>query len=855
MLNPDAWQVLRKIFRPNQIITDPIELITYENDATWERGHPDAVVFPQSAEQVSQLVQWANRYNVPLVARGAGTGLSGGAVAEHGGVIVEFARMDRIIEFDEVGRSVVVEPGAVNLVLDELVKTKGLYYPPDPASGRTATIGGNIAENAGGPHCFKYGVTTNYVLGLQVVLADGRIVNLGGRAFDYPEYDFAGLLTGSEGTLGLITRLDARLLRNPLGVKTAMASFASVEHAGAAVSAVIAAGLVPATMEMLDQKIIRIVEDYVHIGLPIEAGAILIVEVDGYPEGLDAQMEEIVRVLEQNGAFDVRVARDAEERERLWYGRKSAAGAFARLAPQKFSMDCTVPRSRLAETLLAMNEICARHNLMVGYIMHAGDGNLHPNIPYHPDNADEVRRGTEAFAELARVIVEYGGSISGEHGIGIEKREFMPLMCDGAELAAMWDIKQVFDPAQRLNPGKIFPAHLPEAERVPPASSVPQDIFVPKTARELAAGLRALADARVPVTINAPRDGAVMLSTRELGGILRYASEDLYVTVGAGMTLQDVNAFLDAQGWQVPLVSPWREATVGGIVATNLNAPQRMRYGSVRDVMLCCTVALADGRIVRAGRPLVKNVAGYDLPKVFIGSYGTLGVLTDVTFRIVAQPRCQQTLVVPVNDVPLGFKWASRLLRVAMVASAIVFTQGKFVPDVTSPYALVYTAEGHAPDVEAELGQVRAELQRLGAPAPQIIESSGTTLWARFLRNAPTNALVARIGIAPKNIAAWMQAHATELPNYLVDVASGLVYVIASFDEARAVQHWLDTIRQSTHTYGGYAVVMQMPDAWQGTVDWCGYRPESRDLMRALKARWDPTGILERTRYKEWVEQ
>lgn len=855
MLNPDAWQALKKIVRPNQIITDPIELITYENDATWEHGHPDAVVFPQSAEQVSQLVQWANRYNVPLVARGAGTGLSGGAVAEHGGIIVEFARMDRIIEFDEVGRSVVVEPGVVNLVLDEFVKTKGLYYPPDPASGRTATIGGNIAENAGGPHCFKYGVTTNYVLGLQVVLADGRIVNLGGRAFDYPEYDWSGLLTGSEGTLGLITRMQARLVRYPRGVKTAMASFESVERAGAAVSAVIAAGLVPATMEMLDQKIIRIVEDYVHIGLPVEAGAILIVEVDGYPEGLDAQMSEIVRVLEHNGAFDVHVARDTEERERLWYGRKSAAGALARWAPQKFSMDCSVPRSRLAQTLQAMNDICARHNLMVGYIMHAGDGNLHPNIPYHPDHADEVRRGTQAFAELARVIVEYGGSISGEHGIGIEKREFMPLMCDGAELAAMWDIKQVFDPAQRLNPGKIFPTQLPQAERVAPASVVPQDVFVPKSARELAAGLRALAEARVPVTINAQRDGAVMLSTRELGGIIRYAPEDLYITISAGMTLQDVNAFLDAQGWQVPLVSPWREATVGGIVATNLNAPQRMRYGSVRDVMLCCTVALADGRIVRAGRPLVKNVAGYDLPKVFVGSYGTLGVLTDVTFKIVAQPRCQQTLVVPVNEVTTGLQWASRLLRVAMVASALVFTQGMFVSDVTSPYALVYTAEGHTQDVEAELGQVRAELQRLGAPAPQTIESSGTTLWARFLRDAPTHTLVTCIGIAPKDVAAWMQTHATELPHYLVDVASGLVYVIASFDQVNAAQRWLATIRQALRACNGYAVVRQMPDAWQGIVDWCGYRPETRDLMCALKARWDPTGILERTRYKKWVEQ
>ncbi|MEW5720546.1 MAG: FAD-binding protein, partial [Chloroflexota bacterium] len=276
MLNKSVLQSLTRIFKPHQVSIDSTELLVYESDATWEHGLPDAVVFPQSVEETRRLARWAAAHNIPLIARGAGTGLSGGAVAEHGGIIVEFARMNRIVEFDEVGRSVVVEPGVVNLVLDELVKTKGLYYPPDPASGRTATIGGNIAENAGGPHCFKYGVTANYVTGLQVVLADGRVVRLGGRALDYPEYDLIGLMTGSEGTLGLITAMEARLICNPLGVKTAMASFDSVEQAGAAVSAVIAAGLVPATMEMLDQKIMRIVEDYVQIGLPAHAGAMLI---------------------------------------------------------------------------------------------------------------------------------------------------------------------------------------------------------------------------------------------------------------------------------------------------------------------------------------------------------------------------------------------------------------------------------------------------------------------------------------------------------------------------------------------------------------------------------------------------
>ena len=286
---------LSALFSPHQVITDPVELMTYERDASLDRGVPQAAVFPRTTADVVKIVRWAMETNTPIVARGAGTGLSGGAVAEHGGVIVCFSRMNRIIEFDEIGRSVVVEPGVVNLVLDEVVKANGLYYPPDPASGRTATTGGNIAENAGGPHCFKYGVTTNYITGLEVVLADGQVVRLGGRALDYPELDFVGLMTGNEGTLCIITEASARLLRNTLAIRTALASFDSVEAAGEAVSAVIAAGLTPATMEMMDQKIMRILEDYTHAGLPVEAGAALIIEADGYPESVAPQMEEIPR--------------------------------------------------------------------------------------------------------------------------------------------------------------------------------------------------------------------------------------------------------------------------------------------------------------------------------------------------------------------------------------------------------------------------------------------------------------------------------------------------------------------------------------------------------------------------------
>ncbi|MBI5032672.1 MAG: FAD-binding protein [Chloroflexi bacterium] len=847
MLDQNALQSLTQIVDKRRIITDAAEMVVYETDATADRGTPDLIVFPESAEQVSRIMRWAAEHQVPIVARGAGTGLSGGAVAEHGGIIIEFSNFNRVLEFDTVGRSVVAQVGVVNQALDNLMKTQGLYFPPDPASGRSATIGGNVAENAGGPHCFKYGVTSNYVTGLQVVLVDGRIVRLGGRAFDYPEYDLTALMTGSEGTLGVIIEMDARIVRNPPGVKTMMAAFDDVETAGRAVSAVIATGLVPATMEMIDKSIMRIVEDYLHIGLPVHTGAMLIVEVDGYHAGLDAQMDEVIAVLEHNGAREMRVAKTAEERDQIWYGRKSSAGAFARIAPEKFTIDCTVPRSRIADMLSAINEICLGLELKVGYILHAGDGNLHPNIPFFPSDKSQVERGWKACEQIMKAAVARDGSITGEHGVGIEKREWLAYMCDGAELSAMCDVKQVFDPKNLLNPGKIFPSKLPEVQRVTPLANVPTDIFAPQTADEAACGLVALSNAKQKVSINAKRNYAVTLSTRSLNKIIKYAPDDLYVTVGAGITLEELQALLAKDGWQVPLVSPWRESTVGGIVATNLNSPQRMRYGSVRDVMLSTRVALTDGRVVRAGRVVVKNVAGYDLPKVFVGSHGTLGLLTEVTFKLVKVARAKKTLLVPIDDLKSGLALSSQLLQVALTASAIVLGKGIAVPGVSSSYVLAYTAEGFPIDVESEMNQVRELLDQTQRNKAIDVElPTGTDLWLKLLSDTTTDSMVVRVGVAPKDVGKFAVAQSDVLASssYLIDVPSGLTYAVSSPKEVELAKIWLDGLRIPALAAGGYAAVMQMANAWHGKINQVGYRPDTIDLQESLKSKWDPTNTL-----------
>src|SRR5437588_1172951 len=458
VLLEDNLRSLQTLLPRGQVFTDRASLISYEVDAGMDRGIPEGVVFPRSAEEVARVVRWAAEHAIPLIARGAGTGLSGGAVAERGGIIVEFSRMNTILDIDEYGRSAVVESCVINLALDERVKTHGLYFPPDPASQRASTIGGNVAENSGGPHCFKYGVTTNYVTGLDVVLADGRHIRIGGRALDYPEYDLCGLLTGSEGMLALITAITARLVRNPPAVKTLLAVFDSVEQAGKGVSAIIATGLVPATMEMMDQKIIQIVEPFAHAGLPTEAQAILIIDVDGYPASLDRQVDDVAQLLQAHGARDLCIFSNAEERNQIWFARKSAAGAIARLAPAYYTVDITVPRSCLTEALFEVNQVCDRYGLRVGYVFHAGDGNLHPLILIpDPEDRDLLERVHSAGREVVELAVSKGGSLSGEHGVGIEKRQYMSLMFNNAELSAMRDVKEIFDPHNVLNPGKVFP--------------------------------------------------------------------------------------------------------------------------------------------------------------------------------------------------------------------------------------------------------------------------------------------------------------------------------------------------------------------------------------------------------------
>ena len=440
------------------VLSEPDELLVYETDGlTLFRALADFIVFPRSAEDVAAVVRLANRESLPFVARGAGTGLSGGCLPAEGGLVLSLMRMNRVLEVDYDNHIAVVEPGLVNLHLSWAVGPRGFYYAPDPSSQQACTIGGNIANNSGGPHTLKYGVTVNHVLGLEVVMPDGEIVWLGGRTRDALGYDLTGIFVGSEGTFGIATKIVVRLMRKPQAVKTVLAVFDRVEDASTAVSSIIARGLVPAAVEMIDQLTIQAVEDAFGCSYPRDAAAALLIELDGLAAGMSAQTERIVAACREAGAREVRTAADEAERQLLWKGRKSAFGAYGRISPAYMVMDGVIPRTRLPYVLGRVNEIVAAHGLRVGNVFHAGDGNLHPNILYDPRKPGEEARVVEAGAQIMKVCAEVGGSISGEHGIGLEKSDFMPFIFSPADLAFMQKVKTAFNPTGLCNPGKVFP--------------------------------------------------------------------------------------------------------------------------------------------------------------------------------------------------------------------------------------------------------------------------------------------------------------------------------------------------------------------------------------------------------------
>ena len=465
---------LSGIVGAKHVITDPDRLLVYESDGlTAYRVTPRAVVLPNSTDEVARVVEVLHAEGIEIVPRGAGTGLSGGALATENAVVVGMARMNRILEIDADNRLARLQPGVINAHLTEATRAHGLYYAPDPSSQSTCTLGGNVAENSGGPHCLKYGVTSRYVTGLTLVLAGGRVVQFEGTAgAAHASLDLVGLFVGSEGCFGIATEIEVRLLPIAEGVRTLLGIFDAMEDAGRAVTAIMASGLMPAAIEIVDQATIRALEESVFAaGYPTDAGAALVIEFDGTEAGLEADADRAEQCCIAEGAREVQRATEPEHRAALWAARKKAFGAMGRIAPDLLVQDATVPRTKLPEVLTRIAQIGASYDIKIANVFHAGDGNLHPNLLFDRQNEAELDRVERASKEIMQLCVDVGGTITGEHGVGIDKRDYMPLVHNETELEMLRSVKRLFDPDGFFNPGKVLPSRASSVSDAPGAAT------------------------------------------------------------------------------------------------------------------------------------------------------------------------------------------------------------------------------------------------------------------------------------------------------------------------------------------------------------------------------------------------
>lgn len=641
-MNPKIITELESVVGPRYVLSQPAEVLVYSFDSALDRSTPSLVVLPGTQAELNRVVKILATNRTPFVARGAGTSLCGGPVPLANAVVIGLARMNKIGQLDKTKREISVEPGVVNLHLQNVLDKEGLFFPPDPGSQKACTIGGNVAMNAGGPHCLKYGVTTNNVVGMDVILPDGQQVRL---TVDDPGYDLLGFFVGSEGTLGIASNIRLKLLPKPKFVRTMVVSFSSIEEAIQSVADIIAAGILPATLEAMDKTIVAAVEAFVHAGYPLEAEAVLLIEVDGNePSVLDEQVSGIQRICEKNGSFDFRFAKDDEERRKLWEGRRGSYAAMARLAPNVLVEDGAVPRSALPEALRRIKEIADEAGVQVALLFHAGDGNLHPQIIFDERDKQQTKAVKDAGYRMLKACVDLGGTISGEHGIGIDKREAMRWLFSRETLSLFRRLKIAFDPSNFCNPDKLIPL-ISKAEEKPiekksdsPESVAAWEKLAPATPEEAISIVRNWAATRRPFGVQGtkskyPVNEENLIETSKLDKILEFDKGNLSVTVQAGCPVSSVRAVVEAQGQYLWVAG---EGSVGGAIATRSSVSPPLR-----DQILGMRVLLPTGEVVVFGAKTMKNVAGYDAAKLLIGSWGTLGIILDVTFRLFPFPAAE----------------------------------------------------------------------------------------------------------------------------------------------------------------------------------------------------------------------
>ena len=934
MLSPvnNLIENLSAVVGRENVLSKPDQLLVYECDGLPQHKYrPRAVVFPSSTEETAGVMQVLAKAGVPFTPRGAGTGLSGGALALNEGVVIELARMRKILKLDASNRIAVVQPGVVNLQVSRAAAPFGLHYVPDPSSQPTCTIGGNIAESAGGVHCLKYGTTTDHVLGCRVVLAGGGIVDLGGAGTQQPGYDLLGTFIGSEGTFGIATEATLRLVQIPPAVRTLLAEFAEVNDASHAVSAIIAAGVMPAALEMMDREIIRAVEASVFAaGLPLDAGAALLIELDGIEAGIDDETERVRNICMEYGARDCRRARDENERKKLWAARKGAFGAIGRISPDSMIQDAVVPRSRLPQVLAAAYEIAAKHQLRIANVFHAGDGNLHPLICFDSRFPEQVLRVKEAGAELMQACVNAGGTITGEHGVGLDKRELLPLVFSRDDMETMLQVRAAFDPLGLCNPGKIIPLlrGCGEARTVQVAgaaasgsreeakkaaewaisvigNSKSQPAIPSEKARSFDIDSAAHRIAQVvgqehvsvspcprgsascvsvaPCTIdeisevmklasslgwtvmpvgggswfdNPINQAGVILSTLRLNKILEHEPADLIAVSEAGVRLRDFNDTLALNGQWLPLDPPDDgSATIGGIVATGVGGAQQWSYGRPRGSVIGMRVVLADGRIVKAGGRVVKNVAGYDLCKLFTGSYGTLGVIAEVNFKLRPKPM-RETTVVATGPPAALIARAQTILNAGLfpVATELVSSGVANLLDVAinkDSAGLLVRFAGNEKGVEYQTSQALFHLVQDSETREAEVVAEDAGLW-ESIASLPLRSkrnLCWRASVLPASLQSFVNAVRNIIGSdfssslWQLGVADGRMRMLSNTNNLDETVKLIEDLRAAARLAGGTLIIEKSDLEIRRCVD-MGAILSTKDLMGRIKSQLDPQGVL-----------
>ncbi len=943
---------LRAIVGRDAVLSQPSELIVYECDGLPQHKYPPrAVVFPGSTEQTAEVMRALADAGVPFTPRGAGTGLSGGALALDRGVVIELARMRKVLSIDEGNRTAVVQTGVVNAHVSKAVAHLGLHYVPDPSSQGTCTIGGNLAENAGGIHCLKYGTTTDHVIAARVVLAGGEIVDLGSSERGTTGYDLLGVFVGSEGTFGIATEATLRLVPVPPAVRTLLAEFPEVNDASHAVSAIIAAGVMPAALEMMDGEIIRAVEASVFAaGLSLDIGAALLVELDGIEAGIDDEAERVKNICLQYRARTCRLARDEAERKKLWAARKGAFGAVGRIAPDSMIQDAVVPRSRLPEVLAASYGIASKYQLRLANVFHAGDGNLHPFICFDSRSPDQVRRVKEAGRELMETCVAAGGTITGEHGVGLDKRDFLPLIFSDDDMDAMLSVRTAFDPTRLCNPGKIIPLlpgcgearvlsepravatgsvrapelimkqrgaasrdsqsnlaekHSLSAPVGSKAAGIGRQPFNPDDAAQHLsaivgeANIPASPSLRVPASFSVTPgsigeaceliklascegwsvvpSGActwlnagnpiervnVVVSTARLNQFLDHEPADLVASAQAGVTLKNFNQALAAGGQWLPLDPPDEgHATLGGVVATGLAGAQTCGYGMPRNFVIGMRVVLPDGKLVKAGGRVVKNVAGYDLCKLFTGSYGTLGLIAELTFKLRPRP-AKEVTVLATGSLEAILKVAqsvheTRLFPVAveLVSSALAHRIG--VETAAGDVLLLIRFAGIAKTVSYQVEKATAQMRDAAEIGRIETESNDRDLWRRLAAAATKldEILSWRAAVRQTRVGEFIKIVKDTYPDsfskslWHVGIADGRVRMMEPL-RADTAEHSsrLAHLRNVAQSFGGSLVIESATEEIKLALDAWGRRGSSNTLMKRIKDELDPQGMFSPGRF------